>query len=83
MNFKFTLKVLDESGNVKKEKVYKTLREIAKDLNIDYHQVRELNKITEGKINKKFLHSTLKELSEVIKIYDIKYKLNIEELNII
>lgn len=83
MNFKFTLKVLDESGNVTKEKVYKTLREIAKDLNIDYHQVRELNKITEGKINKKFLHSTLKELSEVIKIYDIKYKLNIEELNII
>ena len=78
MNFKFTLRVLNDDGTVKKEKEYKTLREIAKDLKIDYHQVRELNRITEGKVEKKFLHPNLKELSEFIKVYDIKFKLNIE-----
>lgn len=78
MKFKFTLRVLNDDGTVKKEQQYKTLREIAKDLKIDYHQVRELNRITEGKIQKKFLHSTLNELSEYVKIYDIKFKLNIE-----
>ena len=78
MNFKFTLKVLNEDGTIKKEQHYKTLKEIAKDLKIDYHQVRELNRITEGKITKKFLHPNLKELSEFVKINDIKFKLNIE-----
>ncbi len=74
MNLKFTLKVLNTDGSIKREKDYKTLREIAKDLNIEYHQIREINRITENKIDKKFLHPTLKDLSKQIEIHDKKIK---------
>ena len=42
MNYKFLLNQLDEEGNITKSKQMKTIREISKLLNIEYHQARLL-----------------------------------------
>jgi hypothetical protein len=62
------LQVLNEDGSLNNEKTYKSYRELAKDLNVEYHVVRSLQQMTEGKVNRKYLHSTLKDLSKRFKI---------------
>ena len=42
MNNKFLLNQLDEEGNIIKSKEMKTIRDISKILNIEYHQARLL-----------------------------------------
>jgi hypothetical protein len=42
MNYKFLLNQLDEEGNIIKSKQMKTIREISKVLNVEYHQARLL-----------------------------------------
>jgi hypothetical protein len=74
---KFLVKILNDDKTVKSEKEYKSFREIQADLNIDYHVIREINKITDGDIIKKFTHNTITELYEKLKIYKIKMKYNI------
>lgn len=50
------------------KKQYKTIRELSKDLNIDYFQVRSI--YLESKKPKKFLHKINKHLVDKYLIYD-------------
>ena len=62
MNYKFILKNLENNET----KEYKSLRDISKDLNIDYFQIRELK---ENSIKpKKFMHNQHKILATKYKI---------------
>lgn len=51
------------------EKQYKTLKNIAEDLNIEYFIIRSL--YNHSKKNKKYLHNFNKKLSEKYKIIDV------------
>jgi len=74
MKNKFILENL-ENGEIKE---YKTLRDISKDLKIDYFQIRELK---EHCIRpKKFLHNQQKKLASK---YNITYNENCVTLNFI
>lgn len=78
MNYKFLLNQLDEEGNVIKSKEMKTIREINKLLNIEYHQARLLYLLSK-KDSKKGIHPLLKELSKKYSITDNMNKF--EEIN--
>jgi hypothetical protein len=69
MNNKFILNQLDEEGNIVKSKQMKTIREISKLLNIEYHQARLLYLLSK-KESKKGIHPLLKELSKKYSITD-------------
>ena len=69
---KFTLVVLKDDGTTQ-TKNYKSYKEIADALSLDYHKVRELHLLTTNP--KKFLHSGLKTLSQKYKIISIEQKL--------
>jgi hypothetical protein len=69
MNYKFLLNQLDEEGNVQKTKQVKTIREISKLLNIEYHQARLLYLLSK-KDTKKGIHPLLKSLSQKYSITD-------------
>ena len=69
MNYKFLLNQLDEEGNIIKSKQMKTIREISKLLNIEYHQARLLYLLSK-KDTKKGIHPLLKELSKKYSITD-------------
>jgi len=64
MLFKFIL----EDKTTGQTKEYKTMREIAKDLNIDYFHARSI--YLESKTPKKYLHTTVKTLKEKYLIKD-------------
>jgi hypothetical protein len=69
MNNKFILNQLDEEGNIVKSKQMKTIREISKLLNVEYHQARLLYLLSK-KESKKGIHPLLKELSKKYSITD-------------
>jgi hypothetical protein len=69
MNYKFLLNQLDEEGNIQKTKQMKTIREISKFLNVEYHQARLLYLLSK-KDSKKGIHPLLKELSKKYSITD-------------
>jgi hypothetical protein len=69
MNYKFALNQLDEEGNIIKSKEVKTLREISKFLNVEYHQARLLYLLSK-KDTKKGIHPLLKSLSQKYSITD-------------
>ena len=73
MNYKFLLNQLDEEGNITKSKQVKTIREISKLLNIEYHQARLLYLLSK-KDSKKGIHPLLKELSKKYSITDNMHK---------
>jgi hypothetical protein len=75
MNNKFLLNQLDEEGNIIKSKEMKTIREINKLLNIEYHQARLLYLLSK-KETKKGIHPLLKELSKKYSITDNLNKFN-------
>ena len=75
MNYKFLLNQLDEEGNIIKSKEMKTIREINKLLNIEYHQARLLYLLSK-KETKKGIHPLLKELSKKYSITDNVNKFN-------
>lgn len=64
MLFKFVL----ENKETGETKEYKTMREIAKDLNIDYFHARSI--YLESKTPKKYLHTRVKTLKEKYTIID-------------
>jgi hypothetical protein len=74
-NFKFVVAIETEKG--KTETNFKSFRDISESLNIDYHIARELNRMTENKVMKKFTHDNMKELFTKIKIYTIKPNIKI------
>ena len=71
-NDKFKLILTKEDGTTS-EKNYKSYREIANALQLEYHQIRELHLLSTHP--KKFLHSTLKTLSSKYKIISIEPEL--------
>lgn len=70
MNLKYKLVKITESENIEKE--YKTLKEIAEDLNVEIHMVRKINKLSENRIKSERPHKCHQELFDKIKIYNIK-----------
>lgn len=73
MNYKFLLNQLDEEGIIIKSKQMKTIREISKLLNIEYHQARLLYLLSK-KDSKKGIHPLLKELSKKYSTTDNMHK---------
>ena len=73
-NFKLDIYENDE---IITSKLYPTLKSIADDIHLDYYTTREINRMTENKLNKKFPHPTLKELFCKMKIYSIKNVINL------
>jgi hypothetical protein len=73
----YKLQVLNDDNTVKTEKCYKKLSTISTDLNIDYHTIREIYRMTENKTQKKFTKTKTQELYNKIHIYDIKHEINI------
>lgn len=69
-NNKFIVTFIDGAGNP--TKTYKSYKEIGDDLHFEYHIIRELHKISEGTVQRKFLHPNLKYLSTKLKIESIK-----------
>jgi hypothetical protein len=76
-NNKFNVQILNENAEIMKEKQYKSYKEICDDIQLDYHVIRELNKICDGKVQKKFTHDHLTNLSKKLKITTIHNQLNI------
>ena len=72
MNYKFLLNQLDETGNIIKSKEMKTIRDISKILNIEYHQARLLYLLSK-KTSKKGIHPLLKELSKKLLKYGLSH----------
>jgi hypothetical protein len=70
-NNKFNVQWLKEDGSVDKQQEFKSFKAIESALNLDYHVIRELHKITDGKVQKKFTHDNLKKLSKKLKILSI------------
>jgi len=75
MNYKYLLVKTVEGQIVEKE--YKTLKEIANDLNVELHIIRKINNLSENAITNERPHRCHKELYEKIKIYNIKKEYNI------
>ena len=75
MNNKFRLIKQTENGEI--EKQYKTLKEIADELNVEIHIIRKINKLTEGRVDSIKPHNSHKELYDKLKIYNIKKTYNI------
>jgi hypothetical protein len=71
---KFKLIITKPDGTTQ-EKDFKSYTEIAKALNIQYHQVRELH--INSETPKKFLHPTLKLLSSKFKIFSNQPEINL------
>jgi hypothetical protein len=70
MNNKYLL--IQTTNGDEKKKEYKTLIEIANDLNVDLHIIRKINHITEGRAEHVRPHHNHKNIYETIKIHDIK-----------
>jgi hypothetical protein len=68
-NEKLKLIITKDDGTTT-EKNYKSYREIANALNLEYHQVRELHLLSTHP--KKFLHNGLKTLASKYKIISIE-----------
>jgi len=71
-NNKFLVKTFNEDGSEKTETQYKSFREISNAYNITYHDAREINKICNGNIKKKYTHGNITNLLTKIKIYNIE-----------
>ena len=74
---KFIVRLFNDDKTLKSEKEYKSFRDIQAELNIDYHIIREIHRISEGIIVKKYTHNTITELCEKLKINKLKMKYNI------
>ena len=68
MKFKFIIQFLENDGTIKSELHIKTLRDLEKMLNIEYHQCRQLYLF--NKKETKRAHPFLLELSKRFRIID-------------
>ena len=71
-NDKFSVKKFNEDGTEKSELQFKSFREISNTYSITYHDAREINKICNGNIKKKYTHGNITYLLNKIKIYNIE-----------
>lgn len=75
---KFQVIFLDENGNEKSKRDFKSYKDISENLNIGYHLVRDLHLISIGKKTKKFYHKDLQKLMTKIKIIEIEKEFNFD-----
>ncbi len=68
METNFTVIFLNEEGQEKNRKEYKTYSEISKELNLGYHLVRDICLLGQGLKTKKFKHQKLINLMKKIQI---------------
>jgi hypothetical protein len=73
----YKVQILNDDKSIKAEKSYKKLTNISTDLNIDYHTIREIYRMTENRTVKKFTKTKTQELFNKIHIYDIEHEINI------
>lgn len=76
-NNKFIVVFLKPDGSEDKCQEYKSFKEIEDALGLEYHIVREINRISDNKIQKKFLHDNMKALNQKIKIKSIKKEIKL------
>ena len=74
MENKFVVVFLDEQGNEKSRKEFKTYKDISQQLNINYHLVRDIHLIGQGQKTKKFYHKDLTTSLKKIQILSIEKK---------
>lgn len=79
-NEKVKLQILNDDGSVKTEKLYKSFKDLANDINIEYHIIRQINAVSEGKVIKKFTHPNMSILLKKFKVVNVKPKLSLEEI---
>lgn len=65
-------RVVQKNGDNTITKDYKTLKDVAQDLDIEIHLVRKNNKITEGRVESKRPHHIYRDFFDNTKIYNIK-----------
>jgi hypothetical protein len=65
-------RVVQTIGEETVTKDYKTLKDVAKDLDIEIHLVRKNNKMTEGRIESKRPHHIYRDFFDNTKIHNIK-----------
>jgi hypothetical protein len=80
MQNKYLLNKLSEDGSVIKSKEMKSIKEISKLLNVEYHQARLLY-FKHKKGNKGSIHPFLKELSKKYSITDMPTVLSFHHIN--
>jgi len=76
-NEKLKVIIYNEDGSTKSETNFKSFRDISNAYNLTYHDVREINKICDSIIIKKYTHSNITNLLTKIKIFTIQPKYNI------
>jgi hypothetical protein len=69
MKDKFILELYNNDILISREKM-KSYRQIEEKTGIAYHNCRSINLICTGKMIKKFVHPTLKDLMKKVKIID-------------
>ena len=70
MQFKYKLVKSNDDETIEKE--YKTLKEIAEDINVEIHLIRKINQLTENRTTSFRPHNVHKELFDKVKIYNLK-----------
>ncbi len=76
-NDTYKVQIYNDDKTIKSEKNYKKLSDIANALNVDYHTIREIYRMTENKSVKKFTKTKTTDLFNKIHIFDIKHEINI------
>jgi uncharacterized membrane protein YjjP (DUF1212 family) len=76
-NEKLKVITYNEDGTVKAETNFKSFRDISSAYGLTYHDVREINRICDNIIKKKYTHSNITNLLTKIKIFSIQPIYNI------
>jgi hypothetical protein len=71
MNNRYKMIQINETGE-EFTKEYKTLKDIADDLEIEIHLIRKINQLTEGRRESVRAHHTNRDMFNNIKIHNIK-----------
>jgi hypothetical protein len=60
MKDKYIVELYDDEGKLQSSSIYKSYKQISKDLGEAYHDCRAIHLIGNGSMKKKFVHPTLK-----------------------
>lgn len=63
----FELQLLNEDGSIKSTKNYKSIREISKDINIPYHNLKVIFD-RKNQISEKYKNTVVNNLSKILRI---------------
>jgi hypothetical protein len=71
MRNNFTVLLFHEDASLQEQKEFKSLREIAKRMKLDYSVVCQINRISDKKATRKFMHPLMRRLMARMRIYRI------------